>query len=46
MTNLINGRGQLGKKLLDKIDNIPKNTYIYHTWEVAKKPENPKRNNI
>jgi hypothetical protein len=37
MANLIRGRGQLGKKLSNKIDNIKENVYIYHTWEVADK---------
>ncbi len=39
MITLINGRGQLGDKLLQAIegDNTEKNVRIYHTWNIDDK---------
>lgn len=41
MVKLVNGRGQLGKVLSEKIkqNEYNKNIYIYHTWNVLDKSE-------
>jgi len=42
MINLINGRGQLGNILAEKIKQIDTNNniYLYHTWNIDDKSEN------
>ena len=39
MINLVNGRGQIGSALADRIDEIKidKEVFIYHTWNVWQK---------
>ena len=43
MPVLIGGRGQLGKLLKQRIDDLPQDVNVYHTWQVADKSESTQK---